>query len=134
MAQFNVLAEENTRLRERWQEVGAGLRPLMKELSPEAAQVTDPVNSPEAVAKFCKKAWPLFKDFVREAGQYAISFALALAKSHYPRVDLKRIEEGAAANTDTEAVEALRVGLWDTSGRVMQNVNLIDEGSTSQAS
>lgn len=107
MAQFGVLTEENTKLKERWREVEAGLRPLMKELSPEAMEISDPVNSPEAVTDLCKRAWPLFKDFVREAGQFAVSFVLALAKSHYPRIDLKRVEEGAAANTSPEEVNDL---------------------------
>lgn len=56
MAQFGVLTEENTRLKERWQVVEAGLRPLMKELAPEEAAISDPANTPEAVMGICKRA------------------------------------------------------------------------------
>ena len=35
------------------------------------------------------------------------SMALTLVKSHYPRVDLGRVEEGYAADVDDDAVDAL---------------------------
>ena len=37
----------------------------------------------------------------------ASCMALSLVKSHYPRVDLGRVEEGYAADADDDAVDAL---------------------------
>ena len=34
--------------------------------------------------------------------------ALSLVKSHYPWVDLRRVEEGYAADTDDDAIDALQ--------------------------
>lgn len=133
MAQFEVLTEENRSLKERCKTMADGLKPLMKALAPEDPEVTDPVNAPEAIMEQCKKAWPVFKDFIRDAGQYVAASVLALVWSHYPLVNLKRIEEGVAADTGEAEANELRNSSWETAARVMQDIKLIDEGSSSHS-
>lgn len=104
---------------ERCKEMADGVRPLMQALAPDEPQPTDPLNAPEAAVDQCKRAWPLFKEFVQDAGRYVASSVLAIARSHYPRINLKRIEEGVVANTTETKAEELRNSSWETATMVM---------------
>lgn len=133
LAQFEVLTGENETLKERCKEMADAIRPLMQALVPDEPQPTDPLNAPEAAVDQCRRAWPLFKESVQDAGQHVASSVFAIARSHYPRIDLKRIEEGVATNTTEAEAEELRNNSWEIATRVMQDIRLVDEGSASSA-
>jgi hypothetical protein len=48
----------------------------------------------------CINSWVMFKQFVHDASEYVASHVLAIAWSHYHRVDLQRLEAGVANDTD----------------------------------
>ena len=129
--QFEVLGKENEVLRSGLQEVATAIRPLMRNLASEELSPIDQPQSIEAIVKQCKDMWPLFKDFVQEAGRYVAATVLAIARSYYPRFELERIEEGLAANTSNAQEEELRNSSMGAAARVMEDIRLIDEGSTS---
>ena len=50
--------------------------------------------------------------------------ALAVVKSHYPRVDLERFEEGFAADVDEDKFESLTLEVKPTAELLVENLNL----------
>ena len=51
---------------------------------------------------------------------------LAMVKSHYPRVDLPRFEEGFMANVDDAKLEALTIEVEPTAESLVENLDLDD--------
>jgi len=103
----------------------------MRTVVPGEPEQADPLNAPEQVVDQCRRVWSLFKDFVLEAGRFAGATVLAVVHSHYPRINLKRIEEGVAADVDDDDAEKLRGSSLEAATKVMQQIKLVDEGSTS---
>ena len=50
--------------------------------------------------------------------------ALAVVKSHYPRVDLQWIKEGFAEDTDEDKMDALLLDVKSTSDLLVENLDL----------
>jgi hypothetical protein len=60
------------------------------------------------------------------------SHVLGVVRSHYPRVDLKRLETGMSNNTDQGKVEQLRITSMETTSKMIADVDLC--GETRQSS
>jgi hypothetical protein len=52
---------------------------------------------------------------------------LAVVRSHYPRVDLKRLEAGVSRNTDPVKAEQLRATSQATAAKMISDVDLYGE-------
>jgi hypothetical protein len=58
---------------------------------------------------------------------------LAVVRSHYPGVDLKRLEAGMSSNTDPVKAEQLRATSQATTAKMINDIDLYGEtGQTSQ--
>jgi hypothetical protein len=58
---------------------------------------------------------------------------LAVVRSHYPGVDLKRVEASVSSNTDPVKAEQLRAISQETAAKMITDVDLYGEiGQTSQ--
>jgi hypothetical protein len=58
---------------------------------------------------------------------------LGMVRSHYPRVDLKRLETDVSNNTDQGKAEQLRITLMETVSQMIADVDLCGEtGQNSQ--
>jgi hypothetical protein len=56
-----------------------------------------------------------------------------MVQSHYPRVDLKRLETSVSSNTDWRKAEQLRTTSMETTSKMIGDVDLFgDTGQTSQ--
>jgi hypothetical protein len=52
---------------------------------------------------------------------------LGVVQSHYPRVDLKRLETGMSNNTDQRKAEQLRITSMETASKMIAEVDLCGE-------
>jgi hypothetical protein len=43
--------------------------------------------------------------YIYDAGEYVAAHVLAMVRSHYPKVDLRRLEVGVSSNTDPVKAE-----------------------------
>jgi hypothetical protein len=60
------------------------------------------------------------------------SHVLSVVWSHYPGVDLKRLETGISSNTDRRKAEQLRTTSMETASKMIADVDLFgDTGQTS---
>jgi hypothetical protein len=58
---------------------------------------------------------------------------LAVVRSHYPGVDLKRLEAGMSSNTDPVKAEQLRATSQATTAKMINDIDLYGEtGQTGQ--
>lgn len=129
MAQFEVLRNDNTRYtldralccNGRWSpedDEGAG---------PGEKQPTDPLRGPEILVDQCRRSWDLLKKLARESSRYVATSVLGLVRSHYPRVDLRRLEDGWAADTSEEGLQALQRSWWSTAIAITNKIELLRE-------
>jgi hypothetical protein len=80
----------------------------------------------------CINSCVMFKQFVHDTSEYMASHVLAVVWSHYPRVDLQRLEAGVANDTDPQKVAELRDSSRTTALKMIADVDLCDEtGQTS---
>jgi hypothetical protein len=58
---------------------------------------------------------------------------LGVVQSHYPRVDLKRLETGVSNNTDQRKAKELRITSMEIASKMIADVDLCGEtGQSSQ--
>jgi hypothetical protein len=55
---------------------------------------------PGTIIDKCKNSWSWFKQYIRDAGEYVAAHVLTVVWSHYPGVDLRRLEAGVSSNTN----------------------------------
>jgi hypothetical protein len=55
---------------------------------------------PEAIVKKCQSSWTWFRQYIHNVGEYVAAHVLGMVRSHYPRVDLKRLKTGVSNNTN----------------------------------
>jgi hypothetical protein len=60
---------------------------------------------PGTIVDKCKTSWSWFKQYIRDAGEYVATHVLVVVRSHYPGVDLRRLEGGVSRNTDQKKAE-----------------------------
>jgi hypothetical protein len=86
-----------------------------------------------AIVDKCKNYWSWFKQYIRDAGEYVAAHVLAVVRSHYLGVDLRRLEAGVSSNSDQEKAEQLRATSQATATKMIADVDLYGEtGQTSQ--
>ena len=88
-AQFDVLVQEDSTQREKFDAIVTGVKLLLDCVDLEAAPHPDgrpPCSN--TIIKRCKAAWENFKGFNHDAVVTAITHALAVVRSHYPAVDV----------------------------------------------
>ena len=64
------------------------------------------------------------KTLIRDVALVSSDQALALVKSHYPRVDLQRVGEGFAADAGDEEIESLMVEARAISSIIVDDIDL----------
>ena len=80
------------------------------------AFLDEPVGeNPTARLEGLKEAHERLKGLLKEVATMSSIQALALVKSHYPRVDLRRIGKGFAADADDNKIKALLSEIKPTS-------------------
>jgi hypothetical protein len=86
-----------------------GIKPVLDLIGMEHEEgPTDQPARPEAIVKKCQSSWTWFKQYIRDAGEYVATHVLAVVRSHYPSMDLQRLEAGVSSNTDQVKAEQLR--------------------------
>lgn len=83
----------------------AGVLPILNLI--EVAPAQPGAEKPPLVDK-CINSWVMFKQFVCDSSEYMASHVLAVVRSHYPRVDLQRLEAGVANDIDPQKAAKLR--------------------------
>jgi hypothetical protein len=92
-----------------------------------------PTDRPEAIIEKCHSSWTWFKQYICDAGEYVAAHVLGMVRSHYPGVDLKRLETSVSSNTDCRKAEQLRTTSMETTSKMIADVDLFsDTGQTSQ--
>jgi hypothetical protein len=82
---------------------------------------------PGAIVDKCKNSWSWFKQYIQDADKYVAAHILAMVRSHYPGVDLRRLEAGVSTNTDQEKAEQLRATSQATTTKIIIDVDLFGE-------
>jgi hypothetical protein len=80
-----------------------------------------------AIVDKYKNSWLWFKQYIRVTGEYVAAHVLAVVRSHYPGVDLRRLEVGVSSNIDQEKVEQLRASSQATTAKMITDVDLYGE-------
>ena len=76
------------------------------------------------LVKKAQPAWGWLQQFVKDAREFAGAHVLSMVRSHYPLVDLSRLERGYPKEVGPKEVDDLRVGLLDLSSTVIGDINL----------
>jgi hypothetical protein len=86
-----------------------GIKPVLDliGMEPEEGRTDWPTRQ-EAIIEKCQSSWACFKQYIHDAGEYMVAHVLAVVRSHYPGVDLQRLEAGVPSNTDQMKAEQLR--------------------------
>ena len=105
LAQFGALQEENRVIRAALEEYRSAVVPVL-DLGFPRAYVRE--NLPTRL-ELLKQAPRKIRNVIWGLAVAAGCMALSVVKSHYPRVDLQRVEEGYAATTSDDAIDALRL-------------------------
>jgi hypothetical protein len=86
-----------------------GIKPVLDLIGMEPEEgPTDRPARPEAIVEKCQSSWACFKQYICDAGEYVAAHVLAVVRSHYPGVDLQRLEAGMSSNTNQVKAEQLR--------------------------
>ena len=104
MAQFGALQEENWVIRAALEEYWSAVMPVLDIGFPRAYVQENLPTRLELLKEAPRKIWNVVWGMAVAAG----CLALSVVKSHYPRVDLQRVEEGYAATTSDEAIDVLQ--------------------------
>jgi hypothetical protein len=67
----------------------------------------DRAPRPVTIIDKCKNSWSWFKQYIWDAGEYVATHVLVVVLSHYPSMDLRRLDTGVSSNTDQEKAEQL---------------------------
>jgi hypothetical protein len=81
------------------------------------------IDAPTRV-KLLEAAPERMKTYVKDVALVSSDQALALVKSHYPRVDLQRVGEGFAADAEDEKIESLMAEARAISSVVVDDLDL----------
>jgi hypothetical protein len=110
-----------------------GITPVLNLIRMEPEEpATGQAPRPGAIVDKCKTSWSWFKQYIQDAGEYVAAYILAVVRSHYPDVDLRRLEAGVSRNTDQKKIEQLRATSQATAAKMIVDVDLY--GATRQTS
>jgi hypothetical protein len=101
--------KEKEHLASKCKAIEEGIKPMLDliGMEPEERPVNQPVQ-PDAVIKKCQSSWACFKQYICDSGKYVAAHVLAVVWSHYPGVDMRRLEASVLSNIDPMKVEQLR--------------------------
>ena len=120
LAKFDTLEEEIKTLRASLEDYRDTFELVLRIAFP-----SEPVGgTPTARLETLRMAPQKLKDHVKEIATTSAVQALALVKSHYPRVDLQRVGEGFAADTDDDKSEAWLSDVKPTSELLVSHLNM----------
>jgi hypothetical protein len=103
--QFDILIKEKQLWENRCKAMAVGVLSILNLI--EVAPTQPGAEKPPLVNR-CINSWMMFKQFVHDTSEYVASHVLAIVRSHYPRVDLQRIEAGVAKDTNPHKAIELR--------------------------
>jgi hypothetical protein len=111
-----------------------GITPVLNLIGMEPKEpAANQAPRPGAIVDKCKNSWPWFKQYIWDIGEYVATHVLAVVRSHYPNMDLRRIEAGVSSNTDQRKAEQLRASSQAMDTKMIADVYLYGEtGQTSQ--
>jgi hypothetical protein len=125
-AQFVEFGKQIKWYQDKCEAMEQGITPVLDLIGAEAAQPTEagrPVH-PYAVVERCRNSLSAFKQYVGEACEYVGAHILGIVWLHYPRIDLRRLAAGVAANTSEERAKDLRDSSLETAKTMVADVNL----------
>jgi hypothetical protein len=122
---MEALIKEKNHLVSKCKAIEQGIKPMLDliGMEPEEAPSDRPAR-PEAIVEKCQSSWIWFKQYIRDAGEYVGTHVLGVVQSHYPGVDLKRLETGVSNNTDQRKAEQLRITSMETVSKMIADVDL----------
>jgi len=100
-----------------------GVAPVLDLISPELPEDQPRAPKRDSVEK-AQQAWGWLQQFVKDAGEIAGAHVLSMARTHYPLVDLSRLERGYPKEVGPREVDDHRVSLLDLSSTVIGDINL----------
>ena len=100
-----------------------GVSPVLDLISPELPESQPRAPKLTPVEK-AQRAWDWLQQFVKDAGEFAGAHVLSMVCTHYPLVDLSRLEKGYPKEVGPREADELRGGLLDLSSMVIGNINL----------
>ena len=92
-------------------------------------EVPEPNRSPrpDIIVERCVLAWDNFKHYARGIACSAMGHALAVVRSVYPSVKLKRIDDGFAQNLSDEPITALEEEVSNSAIKLADDLDLFDD-------
>ena len=102
--------------------LGVALRPILDRVQPDVEDEAD-VDQIDLVEK-CRRLERWVADFIQDAASFAGAHVLALARSHYPFVDVEPLKDGWPAGVDGEKVADLRRRNFDLAAAILEKVDV----------
>jgi hypothetical protein len=98
---LKALIKEKEHLASKCNAMEEGIKPVLDLISmePEEGPTGRPAR-PEVIIEKCQSSWTCFKQYIHDVGEYVAAHVLAVVRSHYPGVDLQRLEASVSSNTD----------------------------------
>jgi len=81
-------------------------------------------ENPSARLEDLKEAPQKLRKLTWDAAVETTTQTLVLVKSHYPRVDLQRFEEGYAADADDDRIDALMSEVWPVAESLVADIEI----------
>ena len=66
---------------------------------------------------------------MKEAGEYTSAYVLSMVRTHYPLIDLKRLEAGYPKEVNPDKAEELRMAQLNLSSKIIGDINLCGGGT-----
>jgi hypothetical protein len=125
---LEALMKEKEHLASKCKAMEEGIKPVLDLVGMEPEEgPADQSIQPDAIVKRYQSSWACFKQYIRDAGEYVAAHVLAVVRSHYPEVDLRRLEAGVSSNTDLVKAEQLRATSQATAAKMISDVDLCSE-------
>jgi len=99
-----------------------GVAPVLDLISPELPE-DQPCAPKLTTIEKAQRAWDWLQQFVKDAREFAGAHVLSMVRTHYPLVDLSRLERGYPKEVGPQEADDLCVGLLDSS-TVIGDINL----------
>lgn len=106
---------------------------VLDSINDEAAPPEEYILAEERFITRCYKAWGDLKHFTREAGEFVARQVIAVTRSHYPFIDLQRLEGGFSDEVlNDEQAEVRREACRGTAAVMAATVELVEEAEEGQ--
>ena len=108
--------------------MATGILPVLDLIDPTLTE-EEPKTPQLGLVERCRQASGWFQEFVKEAGEYTGAHVLSMVHTHYPLIDLKRLEAGYPKKIDLDKAEELRMAQLDLSSKIIGDINLCGGGT-----